>query len=111
MRKQPPVPQRRVKSAPSSPSAPPPQAEDGDYRTFTREQIHDLRLQARDFPFVLFGVYELAAMIGVHGIVVTAVANHRASPFLKARKKARPEWVMDFLRNPPEDFDVPKKVA
>ena len=78
---------------------------------FTRAEIEEMRREAREYPFMLFGCMELAATMGLHPDIITAVVKHRESPFLKATKKARPEWVMDFLRQSPADFDVPKKVA
>jgi len=68
------------------------------------EDVEKLRRVARDFPWVLFGVLQIAAMMELGVDLITGVANHRDTPFLKKTKRARPERVLAFLENPPSDF-------
>jgi len=70
----------------------------------SRGEIEELNRVAREYAWVLFGCLQLAAMIEVHPDIISAVANHRDTPFLKVQKRARPEWVLGFLQNPPSDF-------
>jgi hypothetical protein len=73
-------------------------------KDLSRSEIEDLNRVARDYAWVLFGCLQLAAMIEVHPDIIAAVANHRDTPFLRSQKRARPEWVVSFLQNPPSDF-------
>lgn len=81
-------------------------------------EVTALNETARLYPWTLFSIGELAAMLRRSVKTVSAVANYwnsvdnpapekirhyRPSPF-QAGKFARPEKVADFLQNPPSDF-------
>lgn len=79
-----------------------------DGRALKPEDIEKLNRVARDYEWVLFGCSQLAGMLNIHLRLITAVASHPQSPFGAAGKKARPEWVFAFLRDPPKGFASPK---
>jgi hypothetical protein len=50
-------------------------------------------------PWHLFGCGELADILGVSADLITAVAGDKETPFIG--KKARPEWVIEWLKAHP----------
>jgi len=74
-------------------------------RPLSEAEITQLNEEARLYPWRLFGFTKLAGMIGVSDHCITAVANHKKFRH-KALKKLRPEWVLAFLAEPPDDFKV-----
>ena len=102
-------PKSTARKAPGPPSAPAPARDRRGLpsgKNLTAAEVAELRQVARDYPWVLFGVLQLAAMMEVHPDIISAVANHRDSPFYRELKKSRPERIHAFLENPPSDFGV-----
>lgn len=62
------------------------------------EETHKLLQLARENPFHLFEVGELAKIHNATKLI-TAISMHPETCF--NGKKSRPEWVMDWLRSHP----------
>lgn len=84
--------------APSTPPPAPPEE-------FSPAEVAALNEEARLYRWRMYSFGELRAMCGINAHVMGAVASHKLSPF-KFGKKGRPEWVADFLADPPADFSV-----
>jgi hypothetical protein len=59
----------------------------------------DLVELAKFNPWRLFGCGELTEILGVSADLITAVAGANDTPFIG--KKARPEWVIEWLKAHP----------
>ncbi|MEA3211305.1 MAG: hypothetical protein QOE70_4362 [Chthoniobacter sp.] len=78
-----------------------------DRREMMPWEVQELNRVAEKYPWVLFSVQQLAAMLNIGVKCVNAVANEPTSPFVDGRK-ARPEWIVELLRILPRGFDGPK---
>lgn len=98
----------RFSSKKARPPTPPRTDERGlpSGRNSTAAEIALLREVCADYPCVMFGILQIAAIMELHPRVITAVAAHPGSPLLRHTKKGRPEWVLEFLRHPPPDFET-----